>query len=232
MVQAGELGAIRLIKVEFAHGFHANAEDADNPRIRWRYDPAQMGISAQFADCGIHALHLASFVADQNAESLQADFLSSMESRVLEDDAMVNVRMDGGATCRLWTSAIAIGRMHGLTMQIFGEKGGLRWAQEQPNQLYFTPLDSRTQIIERGSEGLHASAAEASRITIGHPEGMVSAFANLYRDIDTSLDQDGEVITTLPQALDGLRSIAAIRACVDSAKADGQWVDARPASLV
>lgn len=232
MVQAGELGAIRLIKVEFAHGFHANAEDADNPRIRWRYDPAQMGISAQFADCGIHALHLASFVADQNAESLQADFLSSMESRMLEDDAMVNVRMDGGATCRLWTSAIAVGRMHGLTMQIFGEKGGLRWAQEQPNQLYFTPLDSRTQIIERGSEGLHASAAEASRITIGHPEGMVSAFANLYRDIDTSLDQDGEVITTLPQAVDGLRSIAAIRACVDSAKADGQWVDARPASLV
>ena len=65
MVAQGDLGKVRLIKAEFAHGFHADAADADNPRVRWRYDPAQAGISAQFADCGIHALHMASYVANQ-----------------------------------------------------------------------------------------------------------------------------------------------------------------------
>jgi predicted dehydrogenase len=129
-----------LVKAEFAHGHHADAADADNPRVRWRYDPAQAGVSAQFADCGIHALHMASFVTGQEVEKLSADTVSCISSRELEDDAMVNFRMDGGTVGRLWTSSIAIGRQHGLTLQVFGEKGGLRWAQEQPNQLYWMPL--------------------------------------------------------------------------------------------
>ena len=70
MVARGDLGKIRLIKAEFSHGHHADAADADNPRVRWRYDPAQAGVSAQFADCGIHALHMASFIAGQEAERL------------------------------------------------------------------------------------------------------------------------------------------------------------------
>jgi len=101
MVARGDLGKIRLIKAEFSHGHHADAADADNPRVRWRYDPAQAGVSAQFADCGIHALHMASFIAGQEAERLSADFVSTMESRILEDVAMVNVRMQGGVTVQL-----------------------------------------------------------------------------------------------------------------------------------
>jgi predicted dehydrogenase len=97
MVARGELGKIRLVKAEFAHGHHADAADADNPRVRWRYDPAQAGVSAQFADCGIHALHMASFVTGQEVEKLSADTVSCISSRELEDDAMVNFRMDGGA---------------------------------------------------------------------------------------------------------------------------------------
>ncbi len=65
----GDLGAIRLVEAEFAHGHHADAADADNPRVRWRYDPAQAGVSAQFADCGIHALHMASFVSGQEVDA-------------------------------------------------------------------------------------------------------------------------------------------------------------------
>jgi predicted dehydrogenase len=76
MVARGDLGKIRLVKAEFAHGHHADAADADNPRVRWRYDPAQAGISAQFADCGIHALHMASFVTGQEVTTLSADCVS------------------------------------------------------------------------------------------------------------------------------------------------------------
>ncbi len=63
MVARGDLGKARLIVVEFSHGFHADAAEAENPRMRWRYDPVQAGISGQFADCGIHALHMASFIS-------------------------------------------------------------------------------------------------------------------------------------------------------------------------
>lgn len=236
MVARGDLGRIRLIKAEFAHGFHADAADADNPRVRWRYDPAQAGISAQFADCGIHVLHMASFISGQEARELTADFISCVPGRQLEDDAMVTVRMDGGAVVRLWTSSIAIGRMHGLNIQVFGEKGGLRWAQEWPNQLYWTPLNGQTQILERGGSNLSPEAARASRVTIGHAEGMPLAFANIYADLAEVISarrqgrEPDQLATAFPTAVDGLHSIAAISAAVDSAKAMGKWVDARPPS--
>lgn len=234
MVARGDLGKIRLVKAEFAHGHHADAANADNPRVRWRYDPAQAGVSAQFADCGIHALHMASFVCGQEVTRLSADTVSCIASRVLEDDAMVNFRMDGGTVGRLWTSSVAIGRQHGLTLQVFGEKGGLRWAQEQPNQLYWMPLGGRLQTIERGEGNLSPEADRTSRVTVGHAEGMPLAFANIYADLAEAIRARKEgrpmdpAANLYPRAEDGLRSMAAVFAVAQSGKAEGVWVDARP----
>jgi predicted dehydrogenase len=234
MVARGYLGAVRMVVAEFAHGHHADAADADNPRVRWRYDPAQAGISAQFADCGIHALHMASFVIGQEVTRLAADTVSCIASRLLEDDAQVNLRFDGGAAGRLWTSSVAIGRQHGLTLQVFGERGGLRWAQEQPNQLYWMPLGQRLQVIERGEAGLSPEADRSSRVTVGHAEGMPLAFANIYRDLAETIAARREgrapdpAAGLFPRAEDGLRSMAAVYAVAASGKAGGPWVDARP----
>jgi len=234
MVARGDLGAIRLVVAEFAHGHHADAADADNPRVRWRYDPVQAGVSAQFADCGIHAMHMASFVTGQEVERLSADTVSCISSRELEDDAMVNFRMSGGTVGRLWTSSVAIGRQHGLTIQVYGEKGGLRWAQEQPNQLYWMPLNERLQVIERGEANLSPEADRATRVTIGHAEGMPLAFANIYSDLAEAIRAENEgramdpAANLYPRAEDGLRSMAAVFAVADSGKSDGTWVDARP----
>ncbi|WP_439507794.1 Gfo/Idh/MocA family protein, partial [Yoonia sp.] len=226
MVRAGEIGKVRLVVTNFSHGHHGDATDADNPRVRWRYDPAMAGVSGQFADCGIHALHMASFIVGDEVEKVSADFASTIASRVLEDDAMVNFRMAGGTVGRLWTSSVAIGRQHGFDIQIFGETGGMRWASEQPNQVYYTPVGGRTQIMEKGESGLCSDAARLSRVAIAHPEGFPLAVANIYVDLAAAIrggSSDG-----LPLAEDGLRSMAAVYASVASAKADGAWTDARP----
>ncbi len=226
MVRSGALGKIRLVVTNFSHGHHGDATDADNPRVRWRYDPAQAGISGQFADCGIHALHMASFITGDQVETLSADFASTISSRVLEDDAMVNFRMSGGTVGRLWTSSVAVGRQHGFDIQVFGETGGLRWASEQPNQVYYTPVGGRTQIMEKGEAGLSTEAARLSRVAIAHPEGFPLAVANIYVDLAAAIK--GEARDGLPLAEDGLRSMAAVHAAVDSARAKSAWVDARP----
>ena len=234
MVARGDLGAVRVVKAEFAHGHHADAADADNPRVRWRYDPAQAGVSAQFADCGIHALHMASFVIGQEVTRLSADCISAIPVRALEDDALVALRFDGGAVGRLWTSSVALGNQHGLTLQVFGERGGLRWAQEQPNQLWWTPLGGRTEIIERGAGGLSPEADRASRVTVGHAEGMPLAFANIYRDLAEAIAARragcgmDPAADLYPRAEDGLRSMAAVAAVAESGRDGGAWVDARP----
>jgi len=229
MVEQGQLGKVRSFVAEFSHGFHADAADANNPRVRWRYDPKQAGVSAQFADCGIHALHLASFVLGQNPQKLSADFAACVDGRELEDDALLALRMDKGAVGRLWSSSIAIGRMHGLALQVFGEKGGMRWAQEQPNQLYWNPINQSVQILERGQNGLSAASIDASRLTIGHAEGAPVAFANIYKSIAKDIEARkagnplGEAEVAYPTAFDGMISMAAIDAAAKSAKHASAW---------
>lgn len=228
MVARGDIGKVRMVFAEFAHGHHANAADADNPRIRWRYDPEQVGVSAQFADCGIHAMHLASFVTGQRVERLSADTVSLIDTRALEDDAMINFRMSEGAVGRLWTSACALGRQHGLGIQVFGETGGLRWSQEQPNQLYYTPLEGRQTVIERGEANLSPEADRSSRVTVGHAEGMPLAFANIYTELAEAISAEkaGKAmnLNLVPLASDGAESIRAIYAVAESGREHGTWI--------
>ena len=226
MVAGGEIGKVRLVVTNFSHGHHGDATDADNPRVRWRYDPDMAGVSGQFADCGIHALHMASFIVGDEVTSVSADFASAIASRVLEDDAMVNFRMAGGTVGRLWTSSVAIGRQHGFDIQVFGETGGLRWASEQPNQVFYTPVGGRTQIMEKGEAALSTEAQRLSRVAIAHPEGFPLAVANIYVDLAAAIRGDSQ--NGLPTASDGLRSMAAVYASVASAKDGGVWTDARP----
>jgi len=226
MVQNGELGKIRLIVTNFSHGHHGDADDADNPRVRWRYDPKMAGVSGQFADCGIHALHMASFIGNDEVEVISADFASTIQGRELEDDAMVNFRMSSGIVGRLWTSSVAIGRQHGFDIHVFGEKGGLKWISEQPNQLLYSKVGNRTEIIEKGENNLHEDASRLSRVAIAHPEGFPLAVANIYVDIASTIN--GDIRASLPTAADGLRSMAAVYAASESAKNAGKWMDARP----
>ena len=223
MVQKGKLGKIRLVSAQFAHGHHSNAADMDNPRVRWRYDPAQAGVSSVLADCGIHAMQMATYVVGQGVKELSAHFVSAVKGRKLEDDAAVQANLSGGTVCRLWTSAIALGHMHGLTLEVFGEKGGLYWQQEQPNQLLYTPLKGPVQILERGSDSLDPDVKRASRIAIGHPEGMLSAFANIYSDLHAAIDGDKKALDRLPDVDDGIAMVALVDTAAKSAKAGGSW---------
>jgi hypothetical protein len=134
--------------------------------------------------------------------------------------------MSGGTVGRLWTSSVAIGRQHGFDIQVFGETGGMRWASEQPNQVFYTPVGGRTQIMEKGESGLSDEAARRSRVAIAQPEGVPLAVANIYGDLAAAIR--GEAHGALPMAEDGLRSMAAVYASVASAKAEGAWTDARP----
>jgi predicted dehydrogenase len=130
-----------------------------------------------------------------------------------------------------------VGSFQGFNIRIFGEKGGLRWAQQWPDQLQWTPLNGRSETIERGMGGLSPDAERATRIAAGHSEGMLVAFANIYADLAELIAARQAGTSPNPHALhvptaqDGLRSIAAIKASVDSARAGGAWTDARPPSL-
>jgi predicted dehydrogenase len=232
MIRNGDIGEVRVVFSEFAHGFHASADDADNPRVRWRYDPAQAGVSSITADCGIHALHMAQFMTGRKITEISAQFDRCVSGRQLEDDALLAYRLEGGGVGRLWTSAVATGQMHGFGIRVFGSKGGLRWHQEFPNQLYFSPIHEPTRILERGDTKLYPATQAAARIAIGHAEGMFGAFGNIYSAIHGAIkggERNGLGAGDFPTAADGEDMVRAVHAAASSAAQQGRWIRLGPA---
>jgi predicted dehydrogenase len=59
MVENGDLGEIRIINTQFAHGFHSAEVERNDPGTKWRVNPATAGPSYVLGDVGTHAYFLA-----------------------------------------------------------------------------------------------------------------------------------------------------------------------------
>ena len=232
MIRSGELGAIRLVQVEYPQDWLATDIESDGQKQAvWRTDPSQAGKGGSIGDIGTHAFHLAEFVSGLKVSSLLAELPSFGEGRKLDDNAQILLRYNNGARGSLWASQIAVGHENGLRLRIYGEKGGLEWFQEDPNKLNLSLLNMPKQILTRGGPGVGELANRSSRIPSGHPEGFLEGFANLYKDFselviargngdDTNIED-----TLLPTVADGLRGVRFIETAVASSQAGGIWQD-------
>ena len=230
MVAGGRLGRLRLVQVEYAQDWlAAPVEHQGSKQAEWRTDPARAGLGGALGDIGTHAWNLAGFVAGEEPEAIAADLSSFGAGRVLDDNAHVLLRYGSGARGMLWASQVAPGNENGLRLRIYGEEGGLEWAQEDPNRLWFAPLGQPRQVLTRGGAGTSPEAARVSRVPGGHPEGYLEAFANLYTEAarairahQAGLATPGEVL--LPGIADGLSGMRFVAACLRSARQGGGWV--------
>ncbi|MCW7544108.1 Gfo/Idh/MocA family oxidoreductase [Aurantimonas litoralis] len=229
MVAAGDLGKIRMVHAEYIQDWLADrAEDTGSKQAGWRVDPAKAGAGGSIGDIGTHAHNLACFVTGLKVERLSADLSSFVEGRELDDNANMLLRFAGGAKGMLWASQVAVGNENGLSLRVYGDKGGLEWRQEEPNRLWFTPLGEPKRLLTRGGAGANAAAAAVSRIPAGHPEGYLEGFATIYAEAAELIHAsdagqappDGLALPTLADGIDGL---AFIEACVASSQNDGAW---------
>src|SRR6478672_12096660 len=71
MIADGELGAIRVVQVEYAQDWLATPlEKTGQKQAVWRTDPVQSGPAGSLGDIGTHAFNLASFVTGLNCKEL------------------------------------------------------------------------------------------------------------------------------------------------------------------
>ena len=226
MVMAGALGTIRVIQVEYPQDWlTTNLEASGQKQAAWRTDPAQSGDVGCLGDIGTHAFNLAEFVTSLRCERVAADLSSFVPDRRLDDNAHMLLRFAGGARGMLWSSQVAPGNENGLRLRVYGESGGLEWAQEQPNQLVHSPYGAAPRVIRRAGGGASAVAGHASRIPSGHPEGYLEAFAQLYRDFADRLETGSAGATPLPGVAEGVRGLKFMAAGLASSRADSRWVD-------
>jgi predicted dehydrogenase len=234
MVAAGELGEVRVVQAEYPQDWLSTALEATGQKqALWRADPAQAGAGGSLGDVGTHAEHLARFISGLELAEVSADLSSFVPGRLLDDNAHVLLRYTNGARGMLWSSQVAPGNENSLRVRVYGSKAGLEFRQENPNQLWFTPLGESARLMTRAGSGNGPAAAHATRIPAGHPEGYLEGFAQIYKDVADQLQARwaGTVPSPLacwvPTVEDGARGMKFIEAVVESSRANGRWTSAR-----
>jgi predicted dehydrogenase len=222
-IARGDLGAIRLVQVEYLQGWLSLPIDTDgNKQAEWRTDPARAGLGGCLGDIGTHAFQLAEHVSGLRVETVSADLATHVAGRRLDDDVGAMLRFDNGARGLLKATQIAAGEENGLRLRIHGERGGLEWAQMEPNTLILRWLDRPAEIVRAGGPGLDAATSALLRTPSGHPEGYIEAFANLYRAFAAAIRGESDA-AAFPGVPDGLRTMAFIEAVISNAQSDQKW---------
>ncbi|MDI5926575.1 Gfo/Idh/MocA family protein [Rhizobium leguminosarum] len=235
MVRNGDLGEIRIVNLQFAHGFHSAAVEEQNPSTRWRVDPKFAGPSYVLGDVGTHPLYIAKVILPHlKIRRLLCTRQSFVKSRApLEDNAVTLMEYDNGAIATIWSSAVNAGSMHGQKIRIVGSKASIEWWDERPNQLSYEIQGEPARILERGMDYLYPEARIDDRIGGGHPEGLFEAWANLYRRFGFAINRErglapaGIEDLVFPDVDAGLEGVRWVENCVRSADAGGIWLDYR-----
>ncbi|WP_136805677.1 Gfo/Idh/MocA family protein [Desulfosediminicola flagellatus] len=231
LVVAGELGDIRFVNAEYPQEWLSTLlEETDHKQASWRGDPDITGLTNSVGDIGSHIENMVSFMTGLKIERLSARLDTLVAGRKLDDNVTVMVDYHGGARGLYWCSQIAVGNDNGLRVRIFGSKGSIDWAQENPNYFNLCYLDKPLQRISRGRDALSPLAQSFSRVPAGHPEGYFEAFANIYKAFTSYLRKlkSGAAIEVedkeFPTAADGLAGVHFIEKCVESSRSDSAWV--------
>lgn len=235
MMKQGALGKIRKIYVEYCQGWLSKLSEREgNAQAAWRTDPKKSGKAGAMGDIGTHAAHLAEYISGLKITKLCADLNIVVEGRHLDDDGEVLLKFDNGASGVLIASQVAAGEENNLKIRIYGEKGGIEWAQQEPNTLTVKWLDKPAEILRAGNNYqniLSSFATKNCRTPGGHPEGYLEAFGNIYHNFAQTLiaKMDGKTPTPemldFPGVEDGVRGMAFIDNVVASGNSAEKWTD-------
>lgn len=229
MVARGEIGDVRVVQVEYPQAWLTDALEATGQKqAAWRTDPARSGAGGCVGDIGTHAFNLACFVTGLRPAAILAELSTFVPGRRLDDNVHMLLRFDGGARGMLWASQVAPGNDNPLRLRVYGAKGGLEWAQENPNDLWFTQLGKPKQLITRGGVGASPEAARVTRTPSGHPEGYLEGFATIYAEVARAIRahcerRPVEQDVLYPTIDDGVLGVRFIEAAVESSRRGNLW---------
>lgn len=233
MIQKGELGKLVSVNVEYAQDWLIDSLDPQNQKATslsvWRSDPKYSGISNCIGDIGTHAENLVHYLTGQEIKRMVAT--TDTYGMALDLNANMILEYESGLKAALWCSQVACAHLNGLVIRVFGEKGALEWRQEHPDYLEVTRKGCAPELWARGAGyTMKYEAGKGSRIPVGHPEGLYIAFANIYRNVITTiLKKKAGLVPTeadmdFQKAENGADGVKFIHKAIESAK-EGKWVN-------
>lgn len=227
-IEAGEIGPLRVLHVSYVQGSLGtrveDQPDAMSSRLKWRLDPAKGGLSHVLGDIGTHAHQLLTYTSGQRVESVLADVGAALPGRTTHDTASVIFRLEGGARGVMFVTKAATGAENALSLEAYGEAGGVTWQQASANELRVVRNNKPVELRTRGLPTLYPLTKRATRLPPGHPEAFLEAFANVYADFAdlVAARRSGQppdpLAAMTPNAVTGAEGIAFIDACIESTR--------------
>ncbi len=230
LIAKDELGKIRKIVVEYPQGWLSKSVESEgNIQASWRTDPERSGKSGCMGDIGTHALNLAEYISGLKVTELCADLTTFVPGRKLDDDGNVLLHFNNGARGVLYASQVSAGEENNLSIRVYGEKGGIEWHQMEPNTLMIRWAERPNEVRRAGTPWISDAAKAGTRLPAGHPEGLIEAFANIYRNVATCILAREEGVTPskeaadFPGVYDGLRGMKFIDTLIHSNQSASKW---------
>ena len=229
-IAEGKLGKIRTVMAEYPQGWLAYEGEWGGKQGEWRCDPAQSGGVNCLGDLGTHVENAVATMTGLKIKRVLAKMDVVVPGRVLDDNDVVMVEYEGGATGCYWTSQFAIGHKNDLRVRIYGEKGSILWEQENCEKVTMIEYDGTEVVRYRGAGGIEPGAAAYGRLPSGHTEGWLESMANLYRSFmecvrakaDGSFTPD---MIDFPTVHDGAEGVKFVHACLKSNREGNVWVE-------
>jgi len=140
---------------------------------------AQSFIRGFISDIARHAVNSAKYLMRKKITHVCAELSTFVAGRRLNDDGMMLLKMQDNFNGELQANLVAADKKKNLNNRDLTEKGGLELHQAKPNSLSVIWLFLLSVVLRSG--GAHATlAASNNRYPMGHAQGYLEAFANIY----------------------------------------------------
>ncbi|MBO6588172.1 MAG: Gfo/Idh/MocA family oxidoreductase [Muricauda sp.] len=226
MIKEGVIGKVHKVDAQYYQGWmNPIIHDKEKRGSVWRLDPKKAGISSCMGDIGVHAFNLIEFTTGLQVQSLLCDFNYVYDDNVMDMDGTALIRLDKNVKGVIRASQVATGEENNLTIAIYGQKGGLKWEQENPNYLYKLNDPEPLQVYKPGHQYNSALSLDGTKLPPGHPEGIFDAMANIYLGVAKAIRGEEYNSGEFPTMTDGVRGLNFIENTVASHKQGNIWVD-------
>ncbi|WP_299119940.1 Gfo/Idh/MocA family oxidoreductase [uncultured Winogradskyella sp.] len=226
MIANGTIGKIQKIDAQYYQGWiNPIIHDKELRKSTWRLDPEKSGISCCIGDIGTHAFDMVEYMSGLRVESILADLNYLYEDNQMDIDGTVLIRCGQNVKGVIRASQIATGEENNFTVQIYGDKAGLKWEQENPNYLYLLEEDKPLQVLKPGHAYNNELSLDGTKLPPGHPEGIFDSMGNIYKGVAKAIRYKDYDHGEFPTIIDGVRGMDFIEKAVESHKKGNVWVN-------
>ena len=226
MVANGEIGKVHKVDAQYLQGWlNPVVHDKEKRSSTWRLNPKVSGISCCVGDIGTHAFNMVELVAGSNIKKILSHLNNLYDDNPMDVDANILIQLENGANGTIRSSQIATGEENNLRISIYGDKGGLKWEQENPNYLYHLSDNEPMRVLKTAHPYNYYISNISTKIPPGHPEGIFDSMGNIYNGVAKAIKKQKFDSVEFPSIDEGVRGMDFIEKAVKSHQSGNIWMN-------